>query len=219
MISQEHLCSRWVEISGYDSPGFALGAPRACSFSAQGPKIMANTHLQDAPIVLELRAATAADLMTPNPLSIRHDATMAYAASFLVKHEISAAPVVDDAGRAVGVISHTDVLRFDAEVAAKDPHDAEYYRAFDRRCPPAMREAVYGKKGEIVRACDVMTPVVVEVATDDSAVAVVAKLLALKIHRLFVADSTGTLVGVISTSDVLRCLHRAGAKAPAPAFP
>ena len=173
---------------------------------------MDNAQSPHAPIVLELRAATAADLMTPNPLSIGHDVSIADASAFLVKNEISAAPVVDDAGRAVGVISHTDVMRYDAEVAAKDPHDAEYYRAFDRRCPPAMREAVYGKKGEVVRARDVMTPVVVEVITDDSALAVVAKLLALKIHRLFVADSTGTLVGVISTSDVLRCLHRADAK-------
>ncbi len=162
------------------------------------------------PTGLVLRAETAADLMTANPLSIRHDATLADAAAFLVRHEIGAAPVVDDAGRAVGVISHTDVVRHGSEAASKDPHDAEYYRALDRRCPPAMREAVFGKKAETVRARDVMTPVVVEVSTQDTALSVVAKLLALKIHRLFVIDKTGTLVGVISTLDVLRCLKRAG---------
>jgi CBS domain-containing protein len=153
--------------------------------------------------------------MTANPLSIRHDATIGDAAAFLVGHEISAAPVVDDAGRAVGVISHTDVVRHDSEAALKDPHDAEYYRALDRRCPPAMREAVYGKKVETVRARDVMTPVVVQVTTQDSAVSVVAKLLALKIHRLFVVDQSGTLVGVISTLDILRCLHRPDDKSSA----
>lgn len=167
------------------------------------------------PAVLTLRAETAADLMTASPLSVRHDATIGDAAAFLVAHEISAAPVIDDAGHAVGVISHTDVVRHNSEVALHDPHDAEYYRAFDRRCPPAMREAVYGQKAETVRVCDVMTPVVVQVSAQDAAVSVIAKLLALKIHRLFVVDQAGTLVGVISTLDVLRCLHRVGDKSTA----
>lgn len=171
---------------------------------------MDGSHLQQGSAELVLRAKTAADLMTGTPLSIRHDATLPEAAAFLVQHEISAAPVIDDAGRAVGVISHTDVVRHDFETAHKDPHDAEYYRAFDRRCPPAMREAVYGSKAEAARVRDVMTPVVVQVSTRDTAIAVVAKLVALKIHRLFVSDPAGTLVGVISTLDVLRALHRAG---------
>lgn len=169
---------------------------------------MSDSSRHKQPVVLALRAETAAELMTDNPHSIRHDATISEAAAFLVNHEISAAPVVDDAGHAVGVISHTDVVRHDSQTALTDPHDAEYYRAVDRRCPPALRETTYGKKAEAVRVCDVMTPTVVQVSTQDTAVSVVAKLLALKIHRLFVADRTGTLVGVISTLDVLRCLHR-----------
>jgi len=54
----------------------------------------------------------------------------------------------------------------------------------------------------------VMSPVVIQVSTDDPALTVIARLLALKIHRLFVLDKAETLVGVISTFDVLRCLHR-----------
>jgi CBS domain-containing protein len=171
---------------------------------------MGNSPTGHPAAALVLRAETAADLMTANPLSIRHDATVCDAAAFLIRHEISAAPVVDDAGRAVGVISHTDVVRHGSEAALKEPHDAEYYRALDRRCPPAMREAVFGKKAETVRTRDVMTPVVVEVSMQDTALSVIAKLLALKIHRLFVVDPSGTLVGVISTLDVLRCLKRPG---------
>ncbi|MBS0261618.1 MAG: CBS domain-containing protein [Planctomycetes bacterium] len=169
---------------------------------------MTTQSFPHGPFFLGLRAATAGDLMTANPVSIRHDATISDAAAFLIEHEISAAPVVDDAGRAVGVISHTDVVRHDSKAAHWDPHDAEYYRAFDRRCPPAMREAVYARKTEVVRVSEVMTPTVLEVSTSDSAVAVVAQLLALKVHRLFVVDATGTLVGVISTLDVLRHLQR-----------
>src|SRR5262245_6533605 len=45
---------------------------------------------------LRLRADTAADLMTPNPLSIRKNAAIREAISFLVDKGFSAAPVIDE---------------------------------------------------------------------------------------------------------------------------
>ena len=160
------------------------------------------------PTPLVLCAETAADLMTRQPVSLRHDATIREAAAFLIQHEISAAPVVDDAGRAMGVISHTDIVRHDARVDAAKPDGNEFYRAMNFGCPPALCEFMYGPKAESMRVQNVMSPVVIQVPTDEPALSVVAKLLALKIHRLFVTDSAGTLVGVISTFDVLRALHR-----------
>jgi CBS-domain-containing membrane protein len=53
-----------------------------------------------------------------------------------------------------------------------------------------------------------MTAAVVSVKRDDPAWEVVAKMAALKLHRLFVVDQTGVLVGVISAIDVVRKLHR-----------
>src|SRR5262245_6828673 len=50
-------------------------------------------------------------LMTPNPVSGRHGITFREAARFLAERGIGAAPVVNDAGRAVGVLSRTDVLK------------------------------------------------------------------------------------------------------------
>jgi predicted transcriptional regulator len=160
------------------------------------------------PTRLVLHAETAQDLMTKNPMSIRHDRTIESAAAFLIEKEISAAPVIDDAGRAVGVLSHTDIVRHDSEAGGKRSEESGFYRDVDLRCPPALREITYGPKAKAVRVSDVMSPVVIEVSTQDPAAAVIARLLALKIHRLFVVDQAGTLVGVISTFDVLRCLHR-----------
>lgn len=157
---------------------------------------------------LMLHAETAQDLMTKNPMSIRHDSTIQSAATFLIEKEISAAPVIDDAGRAVGVLSHTDIVRHDSEAGGKRSEESGFYRDVDLRCPPALRDITYGPKAKAVRVSDVMSPVVIEVFTQDAAVSVIAKLLALKIHRLFVVDQAKTLVGVISTFDVLRCLQR-----------
>jgi CBS domain-containing protein len=74
-----------------------------------------------------LRAQTAADLMTANPLSLRGDATFHEAVAFLVDRNISGAPVIDEAGRPIGVLTQTDVLVHDREeVEHIAPPEVEY---------------------------------------------------------------------------------------------
>src|SRR5262249_16851781 len=135
---------------------------------------------------LVLPEQTAADLMTVNPVSLRADATVAEALALLTDKGISAAPVIDDTGRPVGVLSTTDLLVHDREGPAAAPPRA-----------PA-RPGVRG----------LMTPAVFSVAPHGPAERVVEELLALKVRRLFVVDHAGVLVGVISAADVLRRLRR-----------
>jgi CBS domain-containing protein len=139
------------------------------------------------PLVLD--AATAADLMGPNIVSIQADATVAEAVELLIAKGFSAAPVIDETGRAVGVLSRSDLLVHDRErtrgTAADGPSDED--------------------KGVCV--CDLMTPVVFSVPPDAPAARVVADMLALKVHRLFVSDAGGVLLGVISALDVLEHLR------------
>jgi CBS domain-containing protein len=127
--------------------------------------------------------------MTPNPVSIRERATVAEAVELLTRRGISGAPVIDEAGRPVGVLTRADVLAHDSEavdhVAADDDDTAG---------------------GEC--AGDIMTPAVFCVAPGAPASRVVRRLTELKVHRLFVVDERGTLVGVLSALDVLRRLTR-----------
>src|SRR5262249_53334708 len=53
---------------------------------------------------------TARDLMTANPVSLRDDATLPEILAFLTDTGFSAAPVIDDAGQPLGVISRTDIV-------------------------------------------------------------------------------------------------------------
>jgi CBS-domain-containing membrane protein len=147
---------------------------------------------------LSLRAGTAADLMTPNPVSIRDNATIAEAVALFTDKGISAAPVIDEAGRAVGVLSRTDIL----------VHDRERSRYVERpgAAGPAATSGPVVEKTEATRVRDLMTPVVFSVMPDTPAGKVVLEMVALKVHRLFVIDGQGDLVGVISALDVLRHL-------------
>ena len=156
---------------------------------------------------LTLRAETAKDLMSKAPLSIHQSATLVEAASFLIEKEISAAPVIGIAGRAVGVLSLSDIVRHNSKIADAKPDANEFYHVVDLFCPPALRSIVHPVKPEHVQVCDIMTPTVLSVTPDDSVVTVVAELLAMKVHRLFVVDHSGVLVGVISVFDMLRKLR------------
>jgi CBS domain-containing protein len=152
------------------------------------------TTMNRMPPLLVLHARTAADLMTSDPQSVRRDATVAEAAAFLSTRGFSAAPVIDAAGRPVGVVSRTDLLRNQARTAVHTARPA----GSDQRTVP---------DGAAVR--EVMTPVLFCVHPDDPAAEAVEKMLALNVRRLFVVDDAGVLVGVVSAFDVLRELGRA----------
>jgi CBS domain-containing protein len=53
---------------------------------------------------------TAKDFMTPNPITIAPDATIAEAATLIVEHKIGALPVVEK-DKLVGIITETDLCR------------------------------------------------------------------------------------------------------------
>ena len=138
-------------------------------------------------------ATRAEEVMTPNPLSIGELATLREAALFLTSKDISAAPVINEAGRPVGVISLADIVRC--------VHMSE---VSDTRLPLTVRE--------------VMTPVVYFVRPDTPVANVIEDLLDCAVHRLFVVDDDEVLIGVISTLDVLKHLRSARAGATRATF-
>jgi CBS-domain-containing membrane protein len=148
----------------------------------------------DASPRLILRKQTAADLMTPNPVSIRREATIPEAVELLTRRGISAVPVIDEAGQPVGVLSRTDIV----------VHDRE---AMESLAPGEYRGDTTASTTSPTRVADIMTPAVFCVSPQVGANRVVHEMVTLKIHRLFVVDSNKTLVGVISVLDVLRRLQ------------
>jgi CBS domain-containing protein len=134
--------------------------------------------------LLVLRGRNAAELMRPGPVSLRSDATLAEALELFTARGFSAAPVIDEAGHPLGVLSQSDLMIH-------------------------QRGRAGLKAGISDEACvsDLMTPTVFSVAPQTPAAEVVAQLLQLKIHRLFVVDAQGVLIGVISALDVLRQLR------------
>ena len=134
---------------------------------------------------LSLDAVRAADLMSPNPVSLNADALVAEAIAVMTQRGFSAAPVIDEAGRPVGVLSRSDILVHERELL-KSPAQAG---------------------GDAARVRDIMTPAVFSVPPHLPADKVVEQLLTLDVHQLYVVDDSQALVGVITAHDVLRRLR------------
>jgi CBS-domain-containing membrane protein len=132
----------------------------------------------------------AGDFMAANVRSVRADATLAELAALLIDRALHAVPVIDDAGRPVGVVSKSDLLVHAREGGLLLPLGA----AVPQHTPATT-------------AGDLMTPAVFAVAEDTPAHKVLEQLTAMQVHQLFVVDRAGTLVGVIHALDVLRQLR------------
>jgi arabinose-5-phosphate isomerase len=135
--------------------------------------------------MLELTPVSA--LMTPNPVSIHHGVTVRDAALVLANRAVGAALVVDDDGRAVGVVSRSDVLR--ALNAEAD--------------------------GAAVRG--VMSPAVIAVQPNADAFQASEVMVRCAVRRVFVVDDNGVPVGVVSATDLFRALKVHWGQAAGPA--
>jgi CBS domain-containing protein len=160
---------------------------------------------------LTLGAETAAELMTANPVSIRDVATVREAVALLTDRGFSAAPVIDRAGRPVGVLSRADIVVHERERVDYLDADPEYYHKSDLslKSGELLPDGFLVEKTEVVRVRDIMTPVVFSVPPDAAPGRVVEDMLGWKVHRVFVVDKDGVLVGVISATDILRHLRPA----------
>jgi CBS domain-containing protein len=166
---------------------------------------MNSTIYTEANNRLVLLAKTAEDLMTVNPVSVREDATIPEAIAFLTAAGFSAAPVINEAGQPVGVVSKTDLLRQAIDAALEPAAIQAGHDGAALMCDPQQ-----GQHGPFcqraVTVGEIMTPAIVAVPRSATLAQVAAKMTARRVHRVFVLDKTGALVGVVSSLDILRAL-------------
>src|SRR5438132_10530105 len=122
---------------------------------------------------MRLKAKIAGDVMTRGPVSLDAERSAESAAVFLTERGFGAALVIDAAGHPIGVVTKTDLL---IHARGRDT----------------------GIETDTTPVRSVMTPAVFSCHADTSAVSVVNQFLALNIHHLFVTDTSGVVIGVIS---------------------
>lgn len=154
-----------------------------------------------------MRPITAADVMNPNVLLVQEDMTLDELANFLVDNEISGAPVEDDAGRLVGVVSVTDVAQAVAADRSPGSNPDFYVREWGG---VLTRDSVrdLGAGSAELRVRDIMTPTVYSVDEQTGIPEVAETLIKSHIHRLLVTRGGERVVGILTSSDLLGLLVR-----------
>jgi CBS domain-containing protein len=138
-----------------------------------------------------------ADVMTRNVASVSIDASIREVAELMLAKNISAAPVVDEERRVVGIVSEADLMRR-VEIGTERHWSAWKRFAADPERTAAEYLKTYGR-----RVADVMTSPVVTVSEEGSLAHLVRIIERHKIKRVPVVRG-GKLVGIISRADLLR---------------
>jgi CBS domain-containing protein len=151
-----------------------------------------------------------ASIMTTQVLCVRADVSIEVVVELLLRRHISAVPVVDAAGKPIGVISKSDLVRdyyenegveVDVDPLTLPPTITyELQRGFRVKPIRTVTEAISGN-------CLTLR--------GDESVARAALLMARNgVHRVIVVCGEGKVTGILSSLDILRWLaEREGAKA------
>jgi CBS-domain-containing membrane protein len=148
---------------------------------------------------------TVADIMQRDVVTVRRDDDVPSLIRVLKKHELPGVPVIDDAGRVVGIVTEADLVIRDEDADLHLPHHIdllggvvflEPVKRFEERLRRALAATV----------ADMMTPDPVTVGPGES-IREAARIIAKRRHnRLPVVDDDGKLMGVVTRLDVLEAL-------------
>jgi CBS domain-containing protein len=125
-----------------------------------------------------------AEVMTKRVITVRNDATLAEALTYLATQHISGAAVIDSRQRLTGVISQSDIMEAEAEIG-------------DSR--------LRGSYLEETLVQEIMSSPALTIGPEAELREAALAMEYGEVHRLFVEDA-GRLVGVLSRSDVSRAL-------------
>jgi CBS-domain-containing membrane protein len=138
-----------------------------------------------------LHELTVADVMSRNVVVIPDSATMDQAASLLDQAAATGAPVVNEAGSCVGVLSTTDFLKF------------EMTRGNNDESSHIWLEAVNGDYLPWNSVQRFMSKPLLAVRPTTPLMEAAQVMCGQHIHRVLILDGRSTLLGIASTLDIV----------------
>jgi CBS domain-containing protein len=127
---------------------------------------------------------TARDVMSQPVLTLSRYANVVEAARFLLDNRLSGVPVVDDAGKGIGMFTFRDMAKYFLDPTLLPGGGA--------------RKADPGKE----RVSDLMSPHIESVRPEATLEDCRRAMRQHKTHRVLVQDAQGKIVGIVSASDL-----------------
>ncbi|MGE5270201.1 MAG: CBS domain-containing protein [Thiohalocapsa sp.] len=144
----------------------------------------------------------ARDLMTRDIVAVSPETPIRDVAQLLLQRQVSAAPVVDAAGRVIGMVSEGDLIgRGEAERRVR----RDWWLALLADSAPPADDFLARLHHPQRTARDVMSTPVISIGETTEAAEIAALLAQYRIKRVPVV-SDGRIVGIVSRADLLRVL-------------
>jgi len=140
--------------------------------------------------------ATVRDVMSTSVIVVRRDTPFKEMAAMLGSSRVSGLPVIDEAGKVIGVVSETDMLIKEVDRASHPELFAGLRRSRDLR------------KAAGVTAAELMTSPPITIGPDEPVQHAAFLMYDRAVERLPVVDEAGQLVGIVSQGDVLSIFSR-----------
>jgi CBS domain-containing protein len=148
------------------------------------------------------------EVMTENPITVTGGTEIFKAAKILLDNRINGVPVVDEAGKLVGILCQSDIIAQQKKLPLPS-----LFSFLDGYISLSSTKNIEKEVRKIAATAvvDAMTPNPVTVAPDSSIETVAALMVDENFHTLPVVEN-GVLVGVVGKEDILRTLLPADRK-------
>jgi CBS domain-containing protein len=142
------------------------------------------------------------DVMAAEPLRVEASTTVRQLARLLSESDISGAPVVNQEGAMIGVVSKTELLRACSAAAADCTSEYLFEVAFDHDSEDEGQAADAIAK-PLASGADVLRHAPVTVTPDTPIDTIVSHMLDGRIHRIIVVEAEMLHIVIITTLDLL----------------
>lgn len=150
---------------------------------------------------------TARDLMRTDVVTVPYSAPLSEVERVLADNRISGAPVVDEVGRIIGVVSVRDLVeRYAADPDARPRRGAGFFELSTEELEEEDLDAFEVPEEAEETARDVMTAQIHTVPGTAGLKEIADAMCRHKVHRVLVEED-GRLLGLISTLDILEGLR------------
>ena len=149
---------------------------------------------------------TARDIMQSNVVTVSYATPLSEVERVLGDHRISGAPVTDEAGHIVGVVSLKDLIERYAESPESHPRRGHgFYHLSTHEMLDDDYDSFDVPEEAEETAGDVMSGEVLSVGPDAGLRDIAAEMVKYKVHRLLVQEE-GKYIGLVSTMEILDSL-------------
>ncbi len=143
------------------------------------------------------------EIMTTRTQCVTADTSVEELVRLLLDGNMSGVPVVDHNGKAIGIVSKTDIVRESSDYSGTEVHERLSHK-MKRELEIEYGPGFHSEKMAATKVGEIMTPMAFQIP-ETASIAQAAALMAFEsIHRLPVVSKDGVVIGILSAMDILR---------------